>query len=399
MQLFVDTNINFLKYRYHFVVLSLIIIGIGVAGFFANGINLGIDFAGGANVIVQFAQDPPIETLRSIVAGASIQRYGPADDNAVLIRLPQQETEGDYAGQIVSRLHESLNEGKGSGIDLNYQGTEVIAGLLANDDPDKRGSGIEAREHYVEVGQAIIDHRSELGLFTDFTQVFEAPEVSPSSFSTLKEKTYLGTFNVLSQETVGPQIGKELQKKAFWAVILSTLAMGVYIAVRFDLKFAIAAIICLFHDVAGALTFVTVTKAEFEILTIAALLMIIGYSINDTVVVYDRVRENMRKMRGKADLGEVMNLSINQTLSRTILTSSSVMIILTCLIVWGGQVINEFAWLLLIGTVLGTYSSVSIVPAIALAWNKYIAKDPMASRSSAARESANGAKKAVNGAR
>ena len=98
MQLFVDTNINFLKYRYHFVVLSLIIIGIGVAGFFANGINLGIDFAGGANVIVQFAQDPPIETLRSIVAGASIQRYGPADDNAVLIRLPQQETEGDYAG-------------------------------------------------------------------------------------------------------------------------------------------------------------------------------------------------------------------------------------------------------------------------------------------------------------
>jgi len=397
MQFFVNTNYPILKYRYHFVVLSAIIITIGLVGYFVNGINLGIDFAGGANVVVHFSGGPPIEQLRTIVADATIQRYGPPEDNAVLIRLPRQETEGDYAGQIVGRLHEALNEGKGPGVDLNYQGAEVIADLLASDDPDKRGSGIEAREHYVEVAQALIDHRSELGLYSEYSQLSEVPALSPTAFSTLKEKTFLGSFNVLSQETVGPQIGSELQKKALWAVVLSTLAMGVYIAVRFDVKFGVAAIICLAHDVAGALTFVAITKAEFNILTIAALLMIVGYSVNDTVVVYDRIRENMKKMRGKADLEEIMNVSMNQTLSRTLLTSTSVMIILVCLIIWGGPVLNEFAWLLLIGTILGTYSSLSVVPAIALLWNKYITKEAVRPRA-AAEAATNGAKKAANSA-
>jgi len=366
MQFFVNTNYPILKYRYHFVVLSAIIITIGLVGYFVNGINLGIDFAGGANVVVHFSGGPPIEQLRTIVADATIQRYGPPEDNAVLIRLPRQETEGDYAGQIVGRLHEALNEGKGPGVDLNYQGAEVIADLLASDDPDKRGSGIEAREHYVEVAQALIDHRSELGLYSEYSQLSEVPALSPTAFSTLKEKTFLGSFNVLSQETVGPQIGSELQKKALWAVVLSTLAMGVYIAVRFDVKFGVAAIICLAHDVAGALTFVAITKAEFNILTIAALLMIVGYSVNDTVVVYDRIRENLRKYK-KKELAELVDQSINETLSRTVMTSGTTLLTLVALYFIGGEVLRGFSFSMIFGIVIGTYSSIFVASPFLLA--------------------------------
>jgi len=208
------------------------------------------------------------------------------------------------------------------------------------------------------------------------TEATSAEGVTPAAASVLQEMTYLGKFNVLSQETVGPQIGKELQKKAFLAIILSTLAMGVYIGIRFDLKFAVAAILCLAHDVLMTFAFMLLINAEFEIITVAAYLMIVGYSINDTVVVYDRVRENVRKLRTKLGFEDVINLSLNQTLSRTILTSGSTIIILICLIIWGGEVINEFSWLLLVGILFGTYSSLAIVPSIVLAWNRFISKEP-----------------------
>jgi hypothetical protein len=147
--------------------------------------------------------------------------------------------------------------------------------------------------------------------------------------------------------------------------------MGIYIAVRFDLKFGVAALLCLFHDTCLALAFLGMIGGEFEIITVAAFLMIIGYSINDTVVIYDRVRENAKKVRATRETSPtVINRSLNQTLSRTILTGGCVMIILVCLIVWGGEVINDFAWLLLVGSICGTYSTLTVVPAIVLAWNR-----------------------------
>ncbi len=375
MQFFVDTNFQFLKYRYQFLVFSLLVITAGVGLFFTKGIVLGIDFAGGASVVLRFDQQPPIDKLREIVADATIQRYGTESDHSVLLRLPQQDVEGDYAGEVVKRLHESLNSDGGGKIDLNYQGADVIADLLALEDPDGQGTGIDARAYYEGVSHAIIDQRSEIGLFTDMSQVISVEGLTPAASALLTERSYLGHFNVLSQETVGPQIGKELQKKAFLAMILSTLAMGAYITLRFDFKFAVAAILCLTHDVLTTFAFMLLIGAEFEVITVAAFLMIIGYSVNDTVVVYDRVRENVRKLRTKLSFEEVINLSLNQTLSRTVLTSGSTILILICLIVFGGEVINEFSWLLLIGIIFGTYSSIAIVPTIVLAWNRFIAKE------------------------
>jgi multidrug efflux pump subunit AcrB len=135
------------------------------------------------------------------------------------------------------------------------------------------------------------------------------------------------------------------------------------------MMFGFAAIVCIIHDVLVSLAFLGMINGEFSLNIVAALLLIVGYSINDTVVMYDRVRENRRKLKTRMSLEEQLNLAMNQTLSRTILTSGSVIIVLIALILFGGKVIHEFAWILLIGVLAGTYSTVTIVPAVAIAWN------------------------------
>jgi preprotein translocase SecF subunit len=201
------------------------------------------------------------------------------------------------------------------------------------------------------------------------SQVTSAPGVTTRIAGFLNDKTFLGAFNMLDQETVGPQVGHDLQQKAIWAVVLSTLAMGAYLWLRFDLMFGASAIVCIIHDVLMSLAFLMMINGEFSLNIVAALLLIVGFSINDTVVMYDRVRENRRKLKTRMNLEEQLNLAMNQTLSRTILTSGSVVIVLIALLLFGGKVIHEFAWILLIGVLAGTYSTVTIVPAVAIAWN------------------------------
>lgn len=370
MEIFTNTNYDFLKWRFHVIAGTVLFILVGVGILLARGVNLGIDFAGGANVILKFREEVPIDQLRAIISDASIQQYGKVDERSVLLRLPQQKQEGDYAGEVVTKLHQSLNPDAGGKLDLNFQGSDAIAEFLKSKDPDRLGSGVEASSRYQTMAQSIIDKRSESGIFSQFSQVSSAPGVSSATSSLLAKDSILGQFNLLSQETVGPQVGAELRRKALWAIVLSTLAMGLYIAVRFDLKFGVGAIFCLVHDVLLSLAFLAMINGEFEIITVAAFLMIIGYSINDTVVVYDRVRENLNKQRTREDFATLLNRTLNQTLSRTILTGGCVFLILLTLIFFGGQVIHEFALLLFMGVVAGTVSTVTVVPAIVLAWHK-----------------------------
>ena len=372
MQIFVNTKYDFVKWRFSAVAFSLLVMIVGAALYLKNGVNLGIDFAGGANIILKFRDAVPMDRLRGDLKDASIQQYGKAEDHSVLIRLPELKTEGDYAGQTVAKLNHDLNSEAPSGkIDLNYHGRDRIAELLFSADPDRKGTNEAAKQYYQTIAQNIISRRSEIKLFTDFNQVTSAQGVTPAASAALRDKSYLGVFNVLDQETVGPQVGKELQSRAIWAVVLSTLAMGAYLWVRFDLMFGVAAIVCIVHDVAVSLAFLAIIRGEFSLNIVAALLLIVGYSINDTVVTYDRVRENRRKIRTRMTLEEQLNLAMNQTLSRTILTSGSVVIVLVALLIFGGKVIHEFAWILLIGVIAGTYSTVTIVPAVAIAWNRW----------------------------
>jgi preprotein translocase subunit SecF len=373
MQIFVNTKYDFVKYRFYAVAFSLIWIAIGAAMFVKNGINWGIDFCGGANIILKFQGEPPISRLRSEFVDATIQPYDKPSAHAVLIRLPELHRETDYAGQVVAKLDRDLNGNSGK-FDLNYQGRDSLTDLLAHADPDNKGTRPDARQYYATIAQNVVSKRSELGVFPNMQQVVSAPGVTVGVANVLQTKCFLGAFNVYDQETVGPQVGRELQLKAIWAVVLSTLAMGVYLWLRFDLMFGVAAIVCIVHDVCVSLAFLGMINGEVSLDIVAALLLIVGYSINDTVVTYDRVRENRRKLKTRATLAEQLNLAMNQTLSRTILTSGSVVIVLIALIIFGGKVIHEFAWVLLIGVIAGTYSTVTIVPAVAIFWNNMTGK-------------------------
>ncbi|HEY6136896.1 MAG TPA: protein translocase subunit SecF [Thermoanaerobaculia bacterium] len=370
MQIFVNSKYDFIKWRFHAIAFSLIFMVIGAAFYMKHGINWGIDFAGGANITLKFQGQVPVDQLRGLLRDASIQQYGKAEDNAALIRLPEQKKESDYAGQVVARLQTALNPAAdASKLDINFYGAGRIADLLFGADPDHKGTNADARKYYGDIAQNIISRRAELGLFRNMQQVVSAPGVTTGIAGVLNAKTFLGSFTVLNQETVGPQVGRELQQKAIWAVVLSTLAMGAYLWIRFDVMFGAAAVVCIIHDVCMSLAFLGMINGEASLNIVAALLLIVGFSINDTVVMYDRVRENRRKIKTRMSFEEQLNLAMNQTLSRTILTSGSVVVVLIALILFGGKVIHEFAWILLIGVLAGTYSTITIVPAVAVAWN------------------------------
>ncbi|MGZ5443532.1 MAG: protein translocase subunit SecF [Thermoanaerobaculia bacterium] len=371
MRFFENPNYDFVKYRWHAVILSLIVIGVGVAVFVTRGINLGVDFAGGASIVLKFKEAVPLSDLRAKLPDATIQQYDRAQENSVLIRLPKQAREGDYAGAVVEQLHKDLNPEAAQKHDLNYLGSDRLAGLLLETNPENRVvSNPETVAHYTALAKRIIDKRSEIGIFRDMNQVSSVQGASTAA-RVLGERAFIGRFNVLNQETVGPQVGAQLQQKAFWAILLSALAMGAYIWIRFDINFGVAAMVCIIHDVLIAMTFLLLLNLEFSLNVVAALLTIVGYSINDNVVMYDRVRENKRKIKKPMTLAEHLNIAINQTLSRTVLTAGTVFLVLVAMLVFGGEVIRSFSWILTIGVISGTYSTLLIVPAVAVAWDKF----------------------------
>ena len=179
-----------------------------------------------------------------------------------------------------------------------------------------------------------------------------------------------GAFDVQRVEFVGPKVGKDLTRKAILAVIFSWIGMLAYIAFRFEFRYAVGGIVGVIHDVIVVMGIFSIFRIEFTLTIVAALLTIIGYSIHDTIVVFDRVRENIRK-DVKKDLPTLMNESINQTLSRTILTSFTVVLVVAILYIFGGAVIHDFAFALLVGVIFGTYSSVFIASPVVLAWEHY----------------------------
>jgi len=241
----------------------------------------------------------------------------------------------------------AINDDK---IDLNAVSEGDLERFLISSGIDKGTANSEAQKLI-----AYLKSKEE-PLLKDFREL-EKIQIEPGVLKLLKEKGFIGHFAFLSVETVGPQVGKEIVNKTTWAVIWSLLAMLVYIALRFKFIFGLAAVITLFHDVLMILAYILIMNIELSLPVVAAILTIVGYSINDTIVIFDRLRDNLIAMR-KTSVKDILNKSINQTLSRTIITAGTTLLSALALLIFGGEVLRSFASVLCFGLIEGTYSSI-----------------------------------------
>ena len=379
MRIIGDTNIPFLSYRKIALTLSGLAIIAGLAyQFLGPGLNLGIDFVGGTQVTLKFREQPELGGLRESISELTvgtplIQRFDEAEKNEILIRVENPEgEEGDFTAPILEILHDDYNGDLGNKFDLNTRGSLDLLGVLVAADPDGVGGDFEGREaHYQPMAEAVLDYRKTNGIFGSLDELANVEDLSDDARAHLEDVAAVGAFALLGAESVGPAVGADLQKKALLAIGFSLVGMLIYIWIRFQLPYAVGAVAALFHDVLITLTAIAITHREINLPTVAALLTLVGYSVNDTVVVFDRVRENLRLRRGE-DLEALMNLSINQTLSRTFITSGTTLVVVLSLYIFGGDVINTFAFVLLVGILVGTYSSIFVASPAALGMNKLL---------------------------
>jgi preprotein translocase subunit SecF len=298
MHIFKNTNFDFLRWRVHALVVSWLVIIAGAYVFFTRGIPLGVEFAGGTSVIVQFDQPVSIQQVRTAIdkgfpgggAEAVINTYGDPAQHQVMIRVP---TVGAESGTALSTTAQ-------------------------------------------QVEKALQDAN-------------------------------IGTFKRIGTEIVGPAVGQELRSKAMLATIFSLIGLLIYIAFRFQFSFGIGAVVATIHDLLITLAFLAFFRYDMTLNVIAAILTITGFSTNDTIVIFDRIRENLRVMR-RDSLLHVINASINQTLGRTVITSGTALLTALALFFFGGEVLHGFAFTMVVGIVTGTYSSVFIAAAIISFW-------------------------------
>lgn len=381
MEFLTDTKIDFMKYRRGWIVVSAVLILSSVLAIFVHGkLNVGVDFAGGTQLTLQLQERPEIDEIRSVLAeagldDAQIQRFGEEDSNEVLIKAPlPEDPEVDIQERILQALDERYNP-EARPVDLNRAGADAVAGLLLQQDPAgvAQEGGDAAVEYYSGIAESILAAREDLGIFASWDQLAAAAGVSDQVLESLRENATLGTYALLGAENVGPQIGRELRTKGVLAVVLSLFGMLAYIWVRFELRFGVGALAATIHDVFVVLGLYAWMDFEFNLTTVAAFLTLVGYSVNDTVVIFDRVRENLRLTR-RETLVQVINRSINQNLTRTVLTSGTTLLATGALLVLGGDVLRGFAFVLTIGIVVGTYSSIYIASPFTILWEELTAR-------------------------
>ena len=381
MELFRQTNIDFLRWKWWAIGASWALILLGLGSIFVQkGLRFGIDFSGGTQIALRFVSRPDIDHLRKILDSGNfgdfgIQRYEDPGKNEVLIRVQQQAKEGrDITSDVVTLLRQGLGGPiDPAKIDLNIQGRDSLSTRLVAADPDQVAgkSGVTLTDYYARVAEEIIKKRSDQGVFQSPVDANSVAGVSTAVKQWLQSNTVTGPFVLLSAENVGPQVGADLRQKALWAVATSMVGMLLYIAFRFkSLPFGVGAIIATLHDTLITVGLLSILGREFNLVVVAAILTLVGYSVNDTVVVYDRIRENQRTPK-KEPLETIINRSINQTLSRTVLTSGATMLVVLAIFFLGGEVLNTFALTLIIGIIVGTYSSIYVASPIVVIWKQW----------------------------
>jgi preprotein translocase subunit SecF len=375
VEFFRNPNIDFLGKKWYFLAFSLVFSVAGILSMlFWHGIPLGVDFRGGTLVYVKFSHAPNNDSIRAVLdrvglPNAKIQSYGPAQNNEVLIDLAEKETNEAVLdkgkAQIIGALETNAPAGKQ---DLNNASSLTIKNYLLEKDPLHLGTDADAK--YTAIAQAIVNYRdkSKGGVLSSMDELKGAAD--PAVVASLQDGFYLSDFGVRNVEIVGPQVGAQLQKQAIWAVVYSLAGMLVYLGVRFEWIYGVAAVVTVFHDTLITVGAFSLTNKPISLTVVAAILTLVGYSNNDTIVVFDRIRENIKLMR-RERLADIVNRSINQTLSRTILTAGLTFLTVLALFLFGGEVLHGFSFALVIGILIGTYSSIAIAAPILVAYQDW----------------------------
>lgn len=403
MEFFKQPNFDWMGKAKYFFALSGLLLLFGGLSWLQKGRSLryGIDFKGGTLVYVRFAQPPDLDKIR---AGLTAQGLGQSEiqkisdianpnANEVVIGL-EEKGQGEEAlvegkAQILKALNATYGAGASAKPDFNAATPAAIAQLLTQRDP--LGAGTSAAERYTQLARRLADFRDKVsnGVVTSFEELAKVEGATPAVVSALKDNYSLGAFAVRNVEIVGPKVGGELRRQAVFVTLYALGGMLLYIAFRFEWIYGAAAVIAVFHDVLITLGFFSLFKFEISLTVIAALLTLVGYSMNDTIVIFDRIRENKRLLRKDA-FPNIVNTSINQTLSRTILTSGLTFLTVLVLFLMGGQVLRAFSFALTVGIVVGTYSSFGIAAPLVVAWNRWRAQGVSAATGPAAGNRARG---------
>src|SRR6266498_4140125 len=384
IQIFKQTNFDFLGKKWYFIGLSWVLI---LAGFVSvlyrvvdgdpntHPFNMGVDFSGGTLATVKFRESPDLGKLRTALAGQKIDptaislqpvsdRIGQAPANEVLVRLPNLVHIEQQAGQSATAAQSK------EGADIGKQ--KILAGLAAFNDPSTQGkvdlntNGVDDLREALksragldshragEVAQRIVDYRekSSNGLVRNLSEVKNLSGVDPQFGDAIEKNFFAGFASVKSVEAVSPQVGADLRNRAIYVTIVACIGMLIFVAFRLK---------------SWALGIFSITQWEVNLTVIAALLTLVGYSMNDTIVIFDRIREMMRTRR-RETLEKLSNDAINQTLSRTVITSGLTFLTVCAMLVFGGEVLKSFSWCLFIGIIVGTYSSVYIASPFMLLW-------------------------------
>ena len=387
MELFHDPKIDWLGKKWYFLGFSLIFSTAGLLSiFFWHHLPLDVDFRGGTVVRVKFASHPDADRIRSAIDTAGLkdariqEPYGPAANNEVLITLSltatsQSAIDQGRAGIVtaLSRHYSRQSDQDQNRLDLDNVSGSALAAWLQQNDPEHLGNTADAQTRYQSQADAVLHFRdAEHSGILDSVDSLRGV-VDPAVLTALQQNSWLSGFSVRSVEIVGAQVGKVLQHQAELATLYSLAGMLVYLWFRFELIYGVAAVVACFHDTIITVGAFSLSNQEISLTVIAAILTLIGYSMNDTIVVFDRIRENLRLSR-REPLADLVNRSINQTLSRTVLTSGLTFLTVLSLFLFGGEVLRGFSFALVVGILIGTYSSIAVAAPMLVAYQDWRAR-------------------------
>ncbi len=389
MDIVKNSKIDWLGKKWIFISLSCVLGVIGLISMLTSGLKLGVDFTGGTLVYVKFLDAPDLQKIRGLLDRSanlnaeSVTRFDDPDANEVQIRLSKvvDEEDTDMGLKSVDIRDALFGEfdkdiAGDKTLDINEVSASEIKNWIMSNDPANvlEGLGVtEADARATELSGQITALRLEKsGLIRNMDEL-KSINLPAGFVDRMSQDFYCGSFTILSVESVGPKVGGEMRNRAQNAIVFSLLGMLIYIAFRFRPIYGLAAIIALFHDVFLTLGLFSLAGREISLTVVAALLTLVGYSINDTIVIFDRVRENLKLMR-RADFATIINTSINQTLNRTIMTSGFTFLAVFSLYMLGGEALSGFSFALVVGIIVGTYSSIAIASPIVLWWQMLMEK-------------------------